>query len=103
MLDTLTAEDFEPHIGQPFDIHYGDGQMLSVVLVEVQRSPYPPIDTTKRTGFSLLFQSAIRDYLPQGIYSMTLTAFNSVYGDLDLFIVPLKPNAEGIQYEAIFN
>lgn len=103
MLDVLTAEVFDAYLGQPFDISYGNGSRLRIVLTHVQRSPYPPRDTTTRTGFSLLFQSTLRDYLPQGIYQLNSPEFNSAYGALELFIVPLTPTAEGVQYEAIFN
>jgi hypothetical protein len=103
MLDALTAEVFDAYLGQPFDIRYGNNESLRVVLANVQHSPYTSQDPTARAGFSLLFQSAIRDYLPQGIYPLKSSAFNAAYGDLELFIVPLTPNAEGVQYEAIFN
>jgi hypothetical protein len=107
MLDSLTSEDFEAYLGQPFEIHYGNDEALRVVLTEVQRSPYPPAESAKRSGFSLLFQSSLRDYLPQGIYRLSSPDFTAAHGDmhdeLDLFIVPLAPTAEGVRYEVIFN
>lgn len=104
MLDQLTADSFAPYIGHAFQIHYGAGNTVNVILADVQRSPYnQPNDEGRRQGFSLLFHSTIRDHLPQGTYQITEPVFNAAYGDLTLFLVPLAPNVEGVRYEAVFN
>jgi hypothetical protein len=103
MPDLLTAEAFDAYLGQPFDILYGNDQRLQVVLVKVERSRYQPGDQSTRQGFALTFQSSIREYLTQGTYPISSPAFDAAHGALEIFIVPLAPNAEGIQYEAIFN
>ncbi len=103
MLEKLTAADFTDYIGRSFEIHYGSDEVLSVVLAEVQESPYiRSDDPDARRGFSLLFQSAIREYLPQGIYRIAEPDFSAAHGPLEFFIVPLAPTAEGVRYEIIF-
>lgn len=103
-LDSLTAADFSAYTGRSFEIHYGQGESLSVALIEVRETPYDKADVPNaRQGFSLLFQSSIREYLPQGVYRFTEPDFNAAHGEIELFMVPLAPKAEGIQYEVIFN
>ena len=103
-LDTLTAADFTTYTGRSFEIHYGQSEAISVTLTNVREAPYVRVNVPNtRQGFSLLFQSSIRQYLPQGVYRLTEPDFNAAHGEIELFMVPLAPNAEGVQYEVIFN
>lgn len=53
----------------------------------------------KREPFSLLFRAATRELqLPQQIHPLE----HPQLGRLELFMVPLGPDATGMRYEAIF-
>ena len=52
-----------------------------------------------RAPFSLLFRSASKVLLPQQIYRLK----NATLGILDIFLVPVARDKEGIIYQAIFN
>ena len=96
MLATLSAEDFTPHIGQPFEVGTPE-QPLRLELISVTASRGTP--AAARAGFSLLFGGAPAPRLPQGMYPVAHPAL----GALDIFLVPVGPGAQGMQYEAIFN
>lgn len=54
-----------------------------------------------RVPFSLIFRHSLlpqNAYLPQQIYHLE----HPTLGTLDLFLVPLGPDSEGMRYEAIF-
>lgn len=100
-LAQLTHADFESHLNTSFTIHYNPSDTLEVQLAAVNLHGEQP--ETQRDGqrrpFSLLFQSTIQSYLPQGIYRMV----HAELGELHLFIVPIGPNTTGMRYEAVFN
>lgn len=96
-LNTLTVTDFEPHLNTVFQLHYGNGEMLEVTLIEAKARGMDAPE--RRQGFSLLLQSTINDYLQQGIYHIT----HEVVEPMDLFIVPVGANQTGMRYEIIFN
>jgi hypothetical protein len=52
-----------------------------------------------RQPFSLLFRSESPVVLPQKIYRMT----NATVGPIEIFIVPVARDRQGIVYQAIFN
>lgn len=96
-LSTLTVADFEPHLNTVFQLHYGQGEMLEVTLIEAKARGMA--EPGRRQGFALLLQSTINDYLQQGIYHIT----HEVVEPMDLFIVPIGTNQTGMRYEIIFN
>ena len=98
----LTYSDFEPLIGQTFQIHYGSGERLPVTLAEVEIGKNP--SSTGENGepyypFSLVFQSSITEYLPQFTYRVE----HEQLGTHDVFIVPLGPTVQGMRYQAVFS
>lgn len=105
MLDTLSSTEFSTHLGERFEIHWGGPEPMAVTLVSVtplgltnsppSEAPQPP----RRGAFSLIFRSPIRDrYLVQRIYTVT----HATLGSLDIFLVPIGPDTEGMRYEAVF-
>lgn len=96
----LRHTDFQPLLGETFHIHYGDGVQLSVTLSKVVTwGPSYQRDGEDYQPFTLTFQSDIRQYLPQGMFTLS----HGTLGDRDLFIVPHAPNAVGVEYEIIFS
>ena len=99
-------DQFSGFVGETYGILYGDGQTLTVELLEaVSRDPNKDADPSDPvTVFSLLFRDpdgSVEAFLPQGTYPIE---HHSVQ-DLAVFVVPLGPdnNGAGMLYEVIFN
>lgn len=52
-----------------------------------------------RAGFSLVFRGAAVPQLPQGVQRVV----HPTLGALDIFLVPIGPDSQGMRYEVIFN
>jgi len=94
MIATLTLSDFEPYVGDGFTVSAGNS-LLSLTLKEAK-----PLGTALRQGgaFALHFGGPASPMLPQSIYPFR----HAGLGTLDLFIVPIGREKEGVIYEAIF-
>jgi len=95
-LHELTATDFRRHVGDGFRVHYGGELPLPVRLSEVADSPLNAANL--RAPFSLLFHGPKEGWLRQGTYTFEHDAM----GRMDIFVVPLGADAEGMRYEVIF-
>ena len=95
MTDDLTANSFQPFLEKTFRIHLGPSSM-DLTLSECQilggRRP------GARDPFSLLFHGPMQPVLPQRIYPME----HEGLGALEIFLVPIGPDAQGMRYEAVF-
>jgi hypothetical protein len=104
MSELLTSADFAPHVGSTFTIHLpGDADhapldySITLTGIEDLGSPLLP---GERAPFSLFFNHPQRDaYLTQATYQLRHTAM----GILDIFLVPLGPDATGMRYQAVFS
>ena len=100
MLDQLTIESFEPHVGTSFWLHTTDDkgnhkiEMRLVRAAKVMESEAARLD---RNPFSLYFLGPL--HLPQQIYRLTHDAFAE---PLDIFLVPVGKDTGGYAYEAVF-
>jgi hypothetical protein len=105
MLEKLTAEDFRRALEQPFAVIFSDGRLplrLAEVLTPAQEEGM--LEARRARGvrpvpFNLVFRGPLSPLLPQRTYRLA----NELLGELDLFLVPLGPDAEGQRYEAVFN
>ena len=100
MLADLTHNDFQTHLNSHFTVHYDRSETLELELMAVDTIGNQPVaEEASRWPFSLLFRSPNMDkYLVQGQYPISHAAL----GDFILFIVPLGPGADGMEYEAVF-
>lgn len=95
-LDQLRREDFEALLGTPFAIVLRDGELpLELIEARTLKSPSP----RPTSPFALLFRGPQRPVLPQGTYPLA----HGTLGRLELFMVPIGPDAVGMRYEIIFN
>lgn len=99
-MDDLTIHDFEACLNNLFEVNFGGDGPLDLVLVNVSplgRAPDP--DEDRRQSFSLLFRNDLTDkYLVQQVYEVV----HSKLGTLHLFLVPMGPGKNGMEYEAVF-
>ena len=99
MLDRLESADFAQRIHDVFCIPVTDAQPISLELAAVTDLG-PKQLPGGRSPFALLFLGPVSDrYLRQGAYPL----HHDTLGSLDLFIVPLGPQAGRMRYEAVFN
>ena len=99
MLDTLTVADFKTRVGETFRAA-APGSTVDLVLAEVtDLAGRFKEDGPRRTPFSLIFRGPLQPFLPQQIYPLD----NDALGRLEIFLVPLGPDPQGMRYEAIFN
>jgi hypothetical protein len=96
MLDELTIESFEPHVGTSFWIH-AEGRKIELRLTRATKVMESQAARLKRTPFSLFFLAPI--LLPQRIYHVTHEAFPE---PLNIFLVPIGHDASGVNHEAVF-
>jgi hypothetical protein len=98
MLQYLTASSFSEHLGTSFRISFGGESPLEAVLFEVKR--HEEHDGPRKQPFSVYFRtSSSGPVLPQRIYQVE----HDQMGTMDIFLVPIGPDGQGMRYEAVFN
>lgn len=95
----LAIQDFAAAANQTFDLGMGADTTIPLTLVEVKPLTPTVMAGQVRAPFSLMFRSASPIVLPQQIYSLR----NAVIGALQIFLVPVARDREGILYQAVFN
>jgi hypothetical protein len=98
MLDTLTADSFEPHLNTGFTVSM-DGYDDVLTLVAVERGQ--PVSGATRQPFSLTFHGARTDMY----FNQSMLPFeHPVLGRLEIFAGPFGKNEDGtFRYSATFN
>ncbi len=103
MIETLTLDDFAAHLEEPFAIDLGtDFPGLGPLVLTLIKAE--PIETSqdlgeRRTPFSVVFRGPGEPELTQRIYPLD----NETLGRLEIFLVPIGPDDEGMRYQAVFN
>jgi hypothetical protein len=96
MLDRLRKEDFEVLLGKSFMLQV-DEQPIAFELTQVRPIANP--SPRAEPPFSLILRAPKTCQARQGMFRMT----HPTHGELELFVVPVGPDAEGMCYEVIFN
>jgi hypothetical protein len=98
-----TLEDFVAVEGSQFMVHFTD---ISIPLALVQAFPLPPppereqiLDFIRKTPFRLVFRGPLDTPLQQETYRLS----HDRLGDLDLTVVPIRKDEEGIFYSVVVN
>lgn len=106
MAELLSKDVFAPHQGTAFQVRLNPAETVELVLTEINDLvDHVGHDETRvetkirRQPFSLIFRGAHRFVLPQRIYSLEHPAFEA----LEIFLVPIGPDPQGMGYEAVFN
>lgn len=97
-LSKITADHFSKFLNQTLDIYFTETQTVPSVLTKVTSlNSYTPLE---RGPFSIEFQTGgDHAYRQQGIYRIA----HPELGDIELFLVPIAPDANGMRYEAVFS
>ena len=90
---SAVASTFAGHLNSTFRLHHQPAT-TELELIEVSDG-----STRGHVNFSLLFRGPLQPLLPQQIYPVE----HDRLGRFDLFIVPVKRDAHGLYYEAVFN
>lgn len=87
--------DFEAQINTTFKVLTEAEDQFEMTLVEVKTS----ISNKFQECFALLFKAPESAPPEQGMFQLK----HEKLGDLEIFLVPVKKNDDGLFYEAIFN
>ena len=99
MLNQLQVTDFTPLIGHAFIIRGSGIDDLECTLIEANTLGAPPPEGSEiRHSFSIILRGPDQPILAQQIARVS----NEHLGDLEIFLVPLGPDGQGIRYEAVF-
>jgi hypothetical protein len=97
MLEDLTVESFQPHIGTSFWLTSVDNRKIELRLTRAAKVMESQAARLKRNPFSIFFVAPVA--LPQHIYRLTHDAFAEPF---EIFLVPIGKDANGFLHEAVF-
>ncbi len=92
-IQSAVASTFAEHLNSTFRLRQ-EPATTELTLVEVSDG-----STRRQVSFALLFRGPHEPLFPQQIYPIE----HDRLGRFDLFIVPVKRDAHGLYYEAVFN
>lgn len=98
MIETFTHATFADRVGEPFPIRLEDGTTIETRLTGARTWGEELVRGQDRVPFTLTFRGPREPVLPQRIYNME----HEGVGAFAIFLVPVGPDAEGMQYEAVF-
>lgn len=97
-LSLLTSHDFAALKGENFSVHLAPDMVITTKLIQV--TEFKSFSPLARLPFSLIFKTVgTLNGFPQGTYVME----NNAIGNLDVFLVPIGPDPDGMKYEAVFS
>ena len=97
-MQLLSYEAFAGHVRETFSVSLGDSS-IDMTLVEAKRKPARVVAGLRAEPFTLYFKSPSPVLLPQKLYPLS----NPGMGKVNIFIVPVAREKDGVIYEAVFN
>ena len=91
-------EGFACHINETFEVGVGEAA-VEMTLMQATKGAPREWEGLRKEPFSLLFKCAKPVIFPQRIYAFK----NASFGKMDIFIVPVGREKDGIVYQAVFN
>ncbi len=98
MLDKLTKDNFSKCLNQKFLIRVAEGEPLETELIEVRGLVAADDEPDRRQPFSLIFHGPPDMQLEQAVFKIE----NQTLGELELFLVTIGPDKDGLRHEAVF-
>ena len=92
---SLTHEEFSKAKNTKFKVEFDENTQVELELIAVSEIKLYP----QQEEFSIEFRGPSEMFLGQGPHNFS----HDQMGQFELFIVPIKQDAEGFYYEAIFN
>jgi uncharacterized protein DUF6916 len=93
-----TFEGFAPFLNATFSVEL-EASTVEMTLVQATKGKPQDGEGLRKEPFSLVFKCASPVILPQKLYPFR----NSDFGSMDIFIVPVGREPDGIVYQAVFN
>lgn len=94
-MSDLNSKSFTSCLHTHFSTEAQADETLSLELVQVNEANYSP----QLENFSLIFNGPLAPVLPQRIYHLN----HESLGSMEIFLVPVGPEGQSMQYEAVFN
>jgi len=91
-------DDFNGCLNQPFTLELSESSSYPLTLISVDKHP-DSATVDGHEAFSIVFRGDSKLTLDQQIYRIK----HDSLGDLELFIVPIGPDDDGMCYEAVFS
>ena len=101
-MESLDITTFAGRVGEVFRIMLDGTTAIETRLIAAAPAPAgwgSAVRTDGRLPFSLMFRAPPGTRLPQRIYRLE----HDELGMLELFLVPIGPDADGMCYEAVFS
>lgn len=95
MEPSLTHEEFAQHANSKFQVEVDENPDVEVELTEVSDLKLYP----QQEEFVLVFRGPLDKFLGQGVRNFK----HDKMGRFEIFIVPIRQDAQGFYYEAVFN
>lgn len=95
----LSFEDFADKIGDVFPISDANVPQIPLTLAEAERVTTKGLPPGMRLPFSLIFVARDPRVLPQRMYNLEHNGLSR----LEIFLVPIGKDAEGVSYQAMFS
>ena len=92
---SLTHEEFSKNANTKFQVQVDENTQTELDLINVSDLKLYP----QQEEFALEFRGPLDVFLGQGVHDFT----HEQMGQFELFIVPIKQDAQGFYYEAVFN
>lgn len=92
---SLTHEAFAQNANTKFQVLLDDNASVELELVDVSEIKIYP----QQEEFALEFRGPLDMFLAQGVRNFA----HEQIGEFEMFIVPVRQEADGFYYEAIFN
>lgn len=99
-LISFKKEKFQEALNEKFVLEAGNGQLeLELVSIEDLTPVYVHTRGLERVPFSAQFRGPRSPWARQHTYRLQ----NATLGELEIFLVPLGPDQQGMIYEAVFS
>lgn len=95
MPENPNSQSFADNLHSVFRMVLPEGASLNLELIEVAEQNYSP----QFEQFSVIFRGPLTPLCPQRIYKLE----HERLGTMELFLVPLGPEKEGMLYQSCFN
>lgn len=99
MSEFQTAAEFAQHVNTNFRVEIESPKPIDIKLITVTPRAIEPHEEAGMERFSVVFSGPADVFLPQNIYRVV----HPEMGEFEVFLVPIKQEAEGFRYEAVYN